>query len=417
MKFLASICILTAITTTHGELLILYYSIMMLLENFFLFSAQVLPTQYAVTESNHFSTNGSNTYGQCSTIIPFPFTCTNPASSVLFDEHVPTLTELRSPNWASEILTLQTASSYSEIEFSFSANPGVERVEVVMFNCPQWGIGAQSITVLETTLTGRRAIMGTASSLQISCESLVTVCLPVISSSQTLTLQFFLQPGSNWVHLAEVTFADNGNICPTDAPGITQLPPLITSAAPPTTRETPPTSPPSPLTTSASSATTSEPLTTTSSTPPSSSPPCQCKACPVCPNITNIGTEPNPNTGMESDSTTPPCNTCPPCPTPISPTYKLEPNQATPSITLARCEVCTPCPSGVILAVAIPTAIASAILISLVFSLLIIACRCQPMKNNKVDIDGRYENNGNARNNPLYMEVGPPTQTKDNIYQ
>ena len=133
---------------------------MMLLENFFLFSAQVLPTQYAVTESNHFSTNGSNTYGQCSTIIPFPFTCTNPASSVLFDEHVPTLTELRSPNWASEILTLQTVSSYSEIEFSFGANPGVERVEVVMFNCPQWGIGALSINVLETRLIWKKSNSG-----------------------------------------------------------------------------------------------------------------------------------------------------------------------------------------------------------------------------------------------------------------
>ena len=66
------------------------------------------------------------------------------------------------------------------IDFHFRNNPNftrVDRVEVVMFNCPQWGIGVESVSVraLETDAT---PISTTTISQDVtSCNSLMKVCL------------------------------------------------------------------------------------------------------------------------------------------------------------------------------------------------------------------------------------------------
>ena len=68
--------------------------------------------------------------------------CLTPTSSVLFDENVPTLTGLDGDMWASRLLTINTTANTAEITFDFTATPdytGVGKVEVVMFNCPEWG--------------------------------------------------------------------------------------------------------------------------------------------------------------------------------------------------------------------------------------------------------------------------------------
>ena len=49
--------------------------------------------------------------------------------------------------WASQLLTMRTVASSTEITFDFTDTVGVERVEVVMFNCPQWGIGVHNTAV------------------------------------------------------------------------------------------------------------------------------------------------------------------------------------------------------------------------------------------------------------------------------
>ena len=78
--------------------------------------------------------------------------CDAPTSSVLFDGNVPTLTGLDGDMWASQLLTLQllpsTSESRREFIFDFTrTSPSfrVERVELVMFNCPEWGIAVQNI--------------------------------------------------------------------------------------------------------------------------------------------------------------------------------------------------------------------------------------------------------------------------------
>ena len=164
--------------------------------------------------------NGSSTTGNCANVSSSTsgtLTCADPTSSVLFDDPrgMPTLTGLNSNTWASQLLTIQTTSFTTDITFDFSDTPNfvrVERVEVVMFNCPQWGIGVQTIHVLEDD----NAQIQLANVDIMSCTSLVRVCLSTITTIPVLTLRFFLHPSSDWVHLAEVTFWGNNPSCPPD---------------------------------------------------------------------------------------------------------------------------------------------------------------------------------------------------------
>ena len=73
--------------------------------------------------------------------------CNAPTSSVLFDGNIPTLTGLDGNMWASQLLALQLHNqSRIEITSDFRGRPGVVKVELVIFNCPEWGIAIQAIT-------------------------------------------------------------------------------------------------------------------------------------------------------------------------------------------------------------------------------------------------------------------------------
>ena len=179
-------------------------------------------------------------------------TCLQPTSSVLFDGRVPALTGLDGDMWASQLLTIQTMQSLINVIFDFTDTPGydrVERVEVVMFNCPQWGIGTTTITLTGATARGQpfNTFNSTSVSSLTSCESLVRVCL-----SAPIGLQFTLDQDSNWVHIAEVTFKTRNSSCP---------PNVILTPPPPTT---PPVTTPPVIT---------PPVTTPSVTTPVTTPP------------------------------------------------------------------------------------------------------------------------------------------------
>ena len=144
--------------------------------------------------------------------------CRNPRTSVLFGT-IPTLTGLDGDQWANQLFTLKGPSI--EITFDFtdvSDYTGVEKIEVAMFNCPQWGIGLDTISILDSsTLFGSRHPIGSiTSTATASCDSLVRVCTNETRSFQLfITLRF---TDFNWVHLAEVIFySDVGSSCPTDA--------------------------------------------------------------------------------------------------------------------------------------------------------------------------------------------------------
>ena len=107
---------------------------------------------------------------------------TRTTCSVLFDGCVLTLTGLDSDMWASQLLTLQTTQSFTLVTFDFTDVPGyvgIQRVEVVMFNCPQWRIASTTMILAGTTARGQtfNNFASTTVSSLTSCESLVRVCL------------------------------------------------------------------------------------------------------------------------------------------------------------------------------------------------------------------------------------------------
>ncbi len=167
------------------------------------------------------SVNGSSQDGNCSLMSTAHLTqCNEPTTSILQDEIIPTLTGLDGDMWASQLLTINTDNLTTDITFDFEATPGyvgVARIEVVMFNCPEWGISVDSITLHGSNTT--TSILDTISPIITSCDSLVRVCKskPVSSTRTALTLRFNLSPASTWVHLAEVFFYGAGPNCSSDS--------------------------------------------------------------------------------------------------------------------------------------------------------------------------------------------------------
>ncbi len=166
------------------------------------------------------SVNGSSEDGNCSLIVTI---CNEPTISVLQDGIIPTLTGLDGDMWASQLLTINTDSPTIDITFDFEATPGyvgVQRVEVVMFNCPEGGISVDSITLYgSNTTTSIGSALTTISPTITSCDSLVRVCIsrPVSSTLTALILRFQLSSASTWVHLAEVSFYENSLTCLSDS--------------------------------------------------------------------------------------------------------------------------------------------------------------------------------------------------------
>lgn len=182
----------------------------------------VIPSQYSYpTDGVIRSVNGSNIFGQCLGVVVSgsTITCTRPSTSVLFDGNIEKLTGLDNDAWATQLFTLQSVASATttEITFNFSDTPnydGVGGVEVVMFNCPGWGIGLQSFQLLEQQ-NNFRLNVGSVGHPQSSCNSLVTaiLCLQQRSMSSEIIIQFELDQNSDWVHIAELTFYASTDTC------------------------------------------------------------------------------------------------------------------------------------------------------------------------------------------------------------
>ncbi len=137
----------------------------------------------------------------------------------------------------SHILTINTDSPTTYITFDFEATPGyngVERVEVVMFNCSEWGTSVDSITLYRSnTTTSVKKVLAIISPTVTSCDSLVKVCISrsVSSTLTALTLRFKLSSASTWLHLPEVSFYWAGPTCPPDSILNRTLLPIIPDAS------------------------------------------------------------------------------------------------------------------------------------------------------------------------------------------
>ena len=172
------------------------------------------------------SINGSSPTGGCSLYCntSINIQCFQPNSSVLFDGNIPTLTAAGlndDSRWARDLLTVVARRPDLEISvhmgFTFPNQLYniITGVEVVMFNCPWWGIGVEKIemhtiddTTGKSTRVGHKFINPDTLS---SCDSLVRLCIHGYvdtSQYQYTSLSFFHSwtTNSTWVHLAEMTF-------------------------------------------------------------------------------------------------------------------------------------------------------------------------------------------------------------------
>ena len=178
--------------------------------------------------------NGSSATGHCSSVSidGGTSTCTDPTSSVLFDDVIPTLTGLDGDTWASQVLTLETTGVTTEISFEFTETQELESVDVLLFNCPQWGVSVRSIQYVGSTSTsGSRAFFGVIQVDTTSCDSIVRVSIPHSTSLPVLTLEFVLSHGSDWIHVAEIKFyvpTDTTTTLPTDTTTTLAMPTTAT---------------------------------------------------------------------------------------------------------------------------------------------------------------------------------------------
>ena len=132
-------------------------------------------------------------------------------------------------NWASQLVTLRKVSDDAEIHFdhvllTFGFNTAVSltAIELDLFLCPEWNIGAPSISVIATNNTDlifsfdSKVLAAGYTPSNSSCDSLSTVSIPLQGDSSNLTwyiLVTFPSPHEDiqWVHVGEVRFL-NGSV-------------------------------------------------------------------------------------------------------------------------------------------------------------------------------------------------------------
>ena len=211
----------------------------------------MFPRQYFYhRETDLVAVNGSSSNGECSNfaLSTTRQTCSTSYGSILFNG-IFTLTGLDGDMWASQLLTINTTANTADITFNFTDTLnyiGTRRVEVVMFNCPEWRISVRTISLFSAPSTsGSRTFETSISPTTTSCDSLVRVCISSIVSSTrpVLTLVFTPPSTSNWVHIAETIFYyASGPNCPPETI-ITPPPTTPEMNTPQTTITPPPTTP------------------------------------------------------------------------------------------------------------------------------------------------------------------------------
>ena len=150
----------------------------------------------------------------------------NNSESHLVDGCSPTINTIAS-NWASLIVTLRKVTDDAQflfdhvlLTFGFNTAVSLTAIELDLFLCPEWNIGAPIISVLATNnsdliFSFDVEILATHHTpSNSSCDSLSTVSIPLQGDSSYLTwyiLVTFPNPDIDWVHVGEVRFL-NGSV-------------------------------------------------------------------------------------------------------------------------------------------------------------------------------------------------------------
>ena len=119
--------------------------------------------------------------------------------------------------WAAPLLTVNTSTGSVTLGFKFQTRVVPCEVELYVFHCPAWGIGAENIRIHNgatfpqfiLTFSSRGTILVT-SDMQ-DCTSLTRVSIPLQMANNTSS--YFIEINSvsgtiEWVHIAEVRFSD-----------------------------------------------------------------------------------------------------------------------------------------------------------------------------------------------------------------
>ena len=181
----------------------------------------VIPYQFRYSTLGVLEANGSSATGNCSDVPSWHTlsTCSSPASSVLFDGVIPTLTALDGNTWARQLMILQRAI-YGDNSFQIYSSfhntyyTWIRRVEVVLFNCPQWGTAVDKIDVAFYRYHSRARYPNYYEDSYyptvFSCDSLIKMymCFPhhedFASTPNKARLRFYTS--QQYVHIAEVSF-------------------------------------------------------------------------------------------------------------------------------------------------------------------------------------------------------------------
>jgi len=177
------------------------------------------------------SVNGSDHNGGCSRVTTGPI-CTEldeGGTSDLTDCVIPSLGGLQGC-WADGLFTVNRSGQSSfHIGFVFSRPVNFTRVELDLFNCPEWDIAAQTITVYENTfeiinfLDPTARVLGHTTTNITSCTSIVRVVIPLELPHNPVpfyaidfTFDNTATNTTQWVHIAELRFLEEEDTqCPT----------------------------------------------------------------------------------------------------------------------------------------------------------------------------------------------------------
>lgn len=151
---------------------------------------------------------------------------TNTLGALAMDGIVPTLTGLGGNSWANQLITLASPVNdpNGPINIVFTSPAGLQFVgivEVAIFNCPEWNIGAEFITITGGLISESLRTLGSVSGFPTDCGRLLHVCVPIFANVGILQISFgefssemAMNLSQRWVHLGEVIFNDEN--CPTN---------------------------------------------------------------------------------------------------------------------------------------------------------------------------------------------------------
>ena len=146
--------------------------------------------------------------------------------SYLVDGDSPAI-DTSTSDWASQLVTVRKTQTdeilfdHVVLTFDFVGEiPTFTAIELDLFLCPEWNIGAPCITVYADDTSNFNFDLSSTvnlleydtNQLMTSCNSLSTVCVPLEGKSTHYTwhilISFSTQPSIEWVHIGEVRFLD-----------------------------------------------------------------------------------------------------------------------------------------------------------------------------------------------------------------